>query len=83
MATKDDGSEVLSAEARDRFSELLGRAAFGGERIILTRRGRGSAALVPLEVLELIETLEDRIGPGPPGMKGRGVADSSGRRRSG
>jgi prevent-host-death family protein len=61
MATKDDGSEVPSSEARDRFSELLSRAAFGGERIILTRRGKGLAALIPLEDLELIEKVEDQI----------------------
>ena len=37
------------AEAKKRFSELLGRVAFGGEVILITRRGRPMARLVPPE----------------------------------
>lgn len=60
MSTANDRN-VSSSEARDRLSELLSRAAYGRERIVVTRRGKGLAALVPLEDLELIETLEDQI----------------------
>lgn len=36
------------AEAKRRFSDLLGRVAYGGETILITRRGRPMAKLVPL-----------------------------------
>ncbi len=43
------------AEAKRRFSELLARAAYGGERFIIQRRGRPIAALIGLDDLSLIE----------------------------
>lgn len=36
------------AEAKKHFSDLLGRVAFGGETIVITRRGRPLAKLAPL-----------------------------------
>lgn len=36
------------AEAKKRLSELVGRVAHGGEEILLTRRGRPMARLVPV-----------------------------------
>lgn len=38
---------VNVAEAKKRFSDLLGRVAYGGETVIITRRGRPMAKLVP------------------------------------
>lgn len=43
--------EVAVSEARGQLSELVNRVRFGGERIVLTRHGKGVAALVPLELL--------------------------------
>lgn len=37
------------------------RAAFGKERVKVTRDGREIAAVIPIEDLELLEKLEDRI----------------------
>lgn len=37
------------AEAKRRFSDLLGRVAYGRETILITRRGRPMARLVPIE----------------------------------
>ena len=37
------------ADAKKRFSELLGKVAFGKERITITKRGRPMALLVPAE----------------------------------
>jgi len=52
-------------EARKAFSETVNRVAFGRERIVLERRGKRVAALVPVEDLELYERLleeyEDRL----------------------
>ena len=51
---------MSTADARDHFSELINRAAFGKERIILTRRGKPLAAVLPVEILEVLEAvLED------------------------
>lgn len=38
---------VSVAEAKKHLSELLGRVAYGKEQIIITRRGRPMAKLVP------------------------------------
>ena len=38
---------VNVAEAKKRFSDLLGRVAYGGETVLITRRGRPMARLVP------------------------------------
>ncbi|MGH2446904.1 MAG: type II toxin-antitoxin system Phd/YefM family antitoxin [Candidatus Limnocylindria bacterium] len=52
-------TERRISEAREDFSTTVNRVAFGGERVVLTRRGRRVAAVVPIEDLELIEALED------------------------
>jgi prevent-host-death family protein len=49
-----------TTKAKDTFGDTLNRAAYGKERIILTRRGKPLAALVPLEDIELLEELENR-----------------------
>lgn len=53
--------KVSAAEARNEFADLVNQASFGKERIVLTRHGRDLAALVPIEDLELLEQLEDRL----------------------
>jgi len=40
---------------REGLSDALNRAGFGGERIVLERRGKAVAALVPLRDLERLE----------------------------
>ena len=42
-------SSLNVAEAKAKFSELLGRVAHGGETIVITRRGKPMAKLVPLD----------------------------------
>ncbi len=54
-------AKVSAAEARNEFSDIINRASFGKERVVLTRRGKELAAVVPIEDLELLERLEDRI----------------------
>jgi prevent-host-death family protein len=44
----DTGATALNvAEAKKRFSDLLGRVAYGGETILILRRGKPMAKLVP------------------------------------
>ena len=53
--------QVNTVDARAQFSEIINRAAFGKERMILTRRGKELVAVVPIEDVKLLEALEDRI----------------------
>ena len=48
------------SEARNNLPDAVNRVAYGGERIIMQRRGRNVAALVSMEDLALLEELEDR-----------------------
>ena len=51
---------VSTVIARNEFSTVLNRAAFGKERVILARRGKAIAAVVPIEDVKLLRALEDR-----------------------
>jgi len=50
---------ISISEARRRLADLGNRVSFGGERLIVERRGRKLFALVPVEDVELLERLED------------------------
>ncbi|MGO9606686.1 MAG: type II toxin-antitoxin system Phd/YefM family antitoxin [Candidatus Binataceae bacterium] len=50
---------VSAAEARARFADVLGAAAYRGERISITRHGKTIAAVVPADDLALLEELEN------------------------
>lgn len=55
-----NGDRTLSStEARSGLSDLISRAKYSGERTILTRHGEPAAALVSMEDLEALRTLED------------------------
>ncbi len=51
---------ISVAEAKKHLSELLGRVAFGGEQIVITKRGKPMAKLVP--AIEESEHLADARG---------------------
>jgi prevent-host-death family protein len=51
---------LSTTEAQEQFSELLRRVASGKERIVLTRAGEELVAVIPIEDLALVESLEDR-----------------------
>lgn len=51
--------EISIAEFRNDMATPINRVAFGGERVILTRRGAGAAVLVSLEDAAMLEALED------------------------
>ena len=50
---------ISTLEARNHFAEGLNQTAYGKKRLILTRRGKDFAALVPIEDLKLLEEAED------------------------
>ena len=54
-------TKLAASQARDTFSDTLNRVAYRGERIVLRRRGKDLAAIVPIEDLKLIQRVEDEI----------------------
>lgn len=52
---------ISTVEARNQFSSLINRVAFGKEQMVLTRRGQKVAAMIPLEDLRLFERLLERL----------------------
>jgi len=54
-------SSITTASAREHFSEIINRSSYGKERIVLSRRGKDLAAIVPMEDLKLIEIIEDKL----------------------
>ena len=43
---------MSTVEARENFSEMINQAAYGNQRVVLTRRGKPLVAVVSLQVLE-------------------------------
>jgi prevent-host-death family protein len=52
--------KVGIADIRANMSDALNRVAYQGERIVLERRGKEIAAIVPMEDLAVLEAIEDR-----------------------
>jgi prevent-host-death family protein len=55
------GEHLSTVDARNQFAEVINRAAYGRERIILTRRGKEIVAVVPIEDVRLLQLLEDKL----------------------
>jgi len=54
-------TRLSTTEARDKFSDILSRVSYGGERVCVTRQGKDVACLVSMREVELLDLLEDRI----------------------
>ncbi|NMG18323.1 type II toxin-antitoxin system Phd/YefM family antitoxin [Brasilonema bromeliae] len=52
---------VSATEARANFQELINRAEYKGERILIQRHGKAVGAIIGLEDLRLLEAIEDAI----------------------
>lgn len=50
--------KMTTVEARENFSELINQAAYGKERVVLTRRGKELVAIVPLSDLDSLRSNE-------------------------
>jgi prevent-host-death family protein len=51
---------MSTVELRDNLSDAVNRAAFGKERVVLTRRGKKLAGIVPYEDIKTLEALEEK-----------------------
>ena len=54
-------NKLTASEARQNFSDILNRAAFGRERVLVHRGKKPVAAIMPVEDYKFLEDLEDRI----------------------
>lgn len=52
---------TTAVELRENLHDILLRAQYQHERVTVTRHGKPVAAIVPLEDLEWLQELEDRI----------------------
>ncbi|MBS9534581.1 type II toxin-antitoxin system prevent-host-death family antitoxin [Mycobacterium sp. M1] len=51
--------EVALAELRASIGDIINRAAYAGERVVVTRNGKPAAALISAEELAYFEELEN------------------------
>ncbi|MFY9742016.1 MAG: type II toxin-antitoxin system Phd/YefM family antitoxin [Candidatus Sulfotelmatobacter sp.] len=54
-------AKLTASAARQNFSDILNRAAFGRERVLVHRGKKPIAAIMPVEDYQFLEDLEDRI----------------------
>ena len=52
-------SSISVADAKNHFSDLLRRAEYAGERVVVHRHGKPVAAIVSTQDLERLQALED------------------------
>lgn len=52
--------KIAVTDIRDNLADSLNRVAYGGERVVLERHGKGVAALISMEDLALLEAIENR-----------------------
>lgn len=52
---------ISVSKMKDTLSEVLNRAAYGHERVVIASRGKPKAAVISIEDLELLEELEDAL----------------------
>lgn len=52
---------ISSSQAREHFPEVVSEAAFAKKRFVVTRRGKRLAAIIPIEDLDMIEAIENKI----------------------
>ena len=53
--------KMTTVEARENFSELINQAAYGKQRVVLTRRGKELVAIVPLSDLETLRQTSEAV----------------------
>jgi prevent-host-death family protein len=54
-------SRIAVIEARKVLADILNRASYGKERVVLTRRGKDVAAIVSMDDFATLEEIEDRM----------------------
>jgi prevent-host-death family protein len=52
---------ISISQARSNFAEILNKVFFLGDRYVIRKRNKNIGAFVPIEDLELLESLEDTL----------------------
>jgi len=52
---------VSASKARNEFSEIINRVAYGGETVLVHRRKKPVAAIIPIDDPELLDRIEDEL----------------------
>ncbi|HNT87045.1 MAG TPA: type II toxin-antitoxin system prevent-host-death family antitoxin [Candidatus Hydrogenedentes bacterium] len=52
-------TRVTASELRKSAADVVNQVAYRGERVVVRRRGKDVAALVSMEDLQLLESIED------------------------
>lgn len=51
---------INTVDAKEQFTDLINRVAHNNERIILTRRGKEIAVIIPIEDLAVLQDSQDK-----------------------
>jgi prevent-host-death family protein len=54
-------ASVPFSEARTHLTDIVNEVAYGGARIVLTRKGKQLVAIISLEDLRALEAIENKI----------------------
>jgi prevent-host-death family protein len=52
---------ISATDARANFQELISRAEYKGERIVIERHGKAAVAIISLDDLKFLEAMEDAM----------------------
>ena len=70
-------TKIGVSDARIHLSEVVDRARYTHERVVLTKRGKEVGAIVSIEDLKLLEALEDQLDVD---MARKAIAEAGGER---
>jgi prevent-host-death family protein len=51
---------INTVEAKEQFTDLINRVAHNNERVILTRRGKEIAVIIPIDDLKVLQDSQDK-----------------------
>lgn len=51
---------INTVDAKEQFTDLVNRVAHNNERVILTRRGKEIAVLIPIDDLKVLQDSQDK-----------------------
>jgi prevent-host-death family protein len=54
------GKSMTVSEARDRLADVIGQVQFGGERVVIEKRGKPVAVVVSVEDAAFLDEMENR-----------------------
>lgn len=61
MTSQSHSEEFSFSSARSNLAAIANSVAYAGKRVIITRKGKQLVAMVPIEDLEALEAIEDRV----------------------